>query len=70
MAEVLRKHVHLKLTILIYFHVLQSIRIDMEINLLLQIKLNIENRSNKQDYITGNKFLGDMGNKWKMKIIQ
>lgn len=43
---------------------------DMEINLLLQIKLNIENRSNKQDYITGNKFLGDMGNKWKMKIIQ
>lgn len=43
---------------------------DMEINLLLQIKLNIENRSNKQDYIIGNKFLGDMGNKWKMKIIQ
>lgn len=43
---------------------------DMEINLLLQIKLNIENRSNKQDYIIGNKFLGDMGNKCKMKIIQ
>lgn len=43
---------------------------DMEINLLLQIKLNIGNRSNKQDYITGNKFLGDRGNKWKMKIIK